>query len=234
MIIICEGIGENTMSFLAWLLFWKYYREEDSSNKDLKLVKVRANLIISNGFLFILLAFLASVGGIFKGIAISLIFCMFIQFIFQNKITYKAWKRVNGITSLRKELKEVFGEFAILSSALVAGLANGLVDEFMKIIDEFYGNYQEKEKGYKYYKEQSYKNETKYNANHDEESVEVKRIFKKYNVYPNSDLKIIKKHFRSLAKKYHPDMPTGDEKLFMELREDLEYLMQYFKRNVSA
>jgi len=36
----------------------------------------------------------------------------------------------------------------------------------------------------------------------------------------------IKKQFRSLSKKYHPDMPTGDAKKFMEIREAYESLLK--------
>jgi DnaJ-class molecular chaperone len=62
----------------------------------------------------------------------------------------------------------------------------------------------------------------------------VKCIFKKHDIPENADIDTIKKRFRKLAKKYHPDMPTGDEKSFIALREDLEFLIGYFESRKSA
>ncbi|MFZ7942532.1 DnaJ domain-containing protein [Neobacillus sp. 19] len=62
----------------------------------------------------------------------------------------------------------------------------------------------------------------------------MEKIFIKYNIPQGSSKEEIKRIFRSLAEKYHPDMPTGDEKVFIELRKDLEYLIKHLNMNVSA
>ena len=38
----------------------------------------------------------------------------------------------------------------------------------------------------------------------------------------------IKKQYRTLSKKYHPDSPAGNEKLFIKVQESYEYLQKYY------
>lgn len=38
----------------------------------------------------------------------------------------------------------------------------------------------------------------------------------------------IKKQYRALSKKYHPDSPAGNEKLFIKVQESYEYLQKYY------
>jgi hypothetical protein len=234
------------------LLFWKYFFEEKGSERDLKLKEIHKGWFVSNKILF-LAALLFYKLDIYNGVIFTILVILIIwQSIFQFKTNYKAIKRVYGVESLRKELKEGFSDLKFITGVVLKGVGEDLVDELKKIIDEFYVDYKEKsntyqEQSYRANQEQTRKEKSSFNKewnnkettnfdndNDNDETSEIERILIKYDLMDCTDLGVIKKRFRNLAKKYHPDMPTGDEKSFIELREDMEYLMKYYKRNMSA
>ncbi|MFJ8235761.1 DnaJ domain-containing protein [Ureibacillus sp. NPDC094379] len=222
------------------LIFWKYYFEEDSYERDLKLQDINPFLISSNAFLFIVIVgFInltipeTAVGGL---LTFSFIILIIGHFLFQgwtgDQAIKRNLKRELGIESFREFLKENLSflkDISVLFSA-------SLIYKFASILDEFFSDYQEQ-----VHYEERYQKDTSYNNSQDnsnyrynqDKTTKVERIFEKYNLPPNSDEKTIHKSFRTLAKQYHPDMPNGDEKKFIELKEDIEFLMNFIKQNRS-
>lgn len=231
-------------SIFSSLIFWKYYFEKKGSiRRDQKLISL-TNLIPSNLILFFALfiftMWLLTDRGtrpyygspipffiVYLLIAIS-------QLIFQMKSCINAYKRISGIQSIRMEIKEFFVSLHNVSSFVLRGLAGILVDELQNILDEFFNGYEENKQAEQQnnsYSNQYHEQNRQHSYNQREPDIESKiiKIFNKYDIPQDSQLKEIKKRFRLLAKKYHPDMPTGDQKKFIELREDLEFLINYLK-----
>ncbi|MEH7076963.1 DnaJ domain-containing protein [Neobacillus drentensis] len=226
----------------GWIVFWKVYFESRGSYRDEQLKKLHHYGVHSNLGTIAIPLLLMGFKVIGSGLGGFLIFCCIVQFIFQFQVCYNAAKRVLGIDSLRETFKEGFQELGMIAGAVTVSVASGLADEFKKIIDEFYGNYEKRaysNQGQTYNQEKSHYQKQKetvepeYNGRQSDEE-KVKKIFQKHDIPENADQEIIKKCFRKLAKKYHPDMPTGDHKLFIELLDDMEFLKEYFENHKVA
>lgn len=209
------------------MFFWSYYNEEEGHERDLKLEQIYKYILVSNIFSGILFYFTV-IPGLFvvTGVPAIAVFGLFaftigfiVQTVFQIKTCYKAIKRNAGIESLRKEIKKVYTfvkDFTILLSGSILYDLEELLKEFFS--EDFTQN-QTSNKSYDYEK----------NQKNDNKNSKIEHIFNKYSLSPDSDEKTIRKQFRLLAKEYHPDMPTGDARKFMNLKEDIEYLIEYIK-----
>lgn len=232
-------------TWFSSIYFWKvYFKKEEDSIKDEKLSKI-VNLLPSNLILFfalfmgIMSLFINEETGMIHynptPVFILCLFLFILHFSFQYRTCYNALKRVIGISSLRAEVKKGLSflkDFSILSIEFLVEDLKDVIDEFFEGYDERNNTQQESQKSNHNKQNQSYSNENY--SDHKANQSDIEKIFIKYNIPQDSGKDEIKRIFRSLAKKYHPDMPTGDEKLFIELREDLEYLIKHLNMSASA
>lgn len=211
------------------ILFWDYYLSEPGPQRDLKLEKIFPNIVPSNlivGMLvFSLVAFFTVANESSPVLVVLSVIAVLASTIFQYKTCWEATKRVHEIGSLREAFKDTFLALGIIPLIMAEELIKGLDD----VINEFFADAEYEDENYQQ-QQQRYREQYQTNRQSSyDESSEAKRIFNKYDLAFDSDIEIINKRFRSLAKQYHPDMPTGDEKLFIELREDLYFLREYTK-----
>lgn len=219
---------EFIKGLLSSVLFWKYYHEEEGYERDVKLQEINPYLFPSNALLAGAISGLINVimpetaaGGLLTFLTIIV---MIGQFIFQGWTGDQAIKR-----NLKRELgiesfKELFKEsFTFLKNISVLFSAS-LIYSFASILDEFFADYEEEDKNDHSYYESN--NETK-----KDKSNKIETIFVKYDIPSDADEKVISKRFRALSKQYHPDMPNGDEKKFIELKKDIEFLLNFIKEN---
>jgi hypothetical protein len=70
------------------------------------------------------------------------------------------------------------------------------------------------------------------NKNYDE--VDIEKVLERFNLPKDTnDMSIIRKRYRELAKKYHPDMEHGDANLFKQVVADFEFIKYFFEQKAS-
>lgn len=228
------------MDLIGCLVFWKYYREKLGPERDLKLISLGKYLITSNFVVFSALMFLTFFMFVNTVSPVPFLIVVAIggiwHFIFQFREFFSAAKRDSGIDeseSLSDVLGEGFKIAALFAGALALGTAAEIAKGLGNFIEELFGDYEDKNNHQEQrYQEQDSQNKTTDNSNYNDDKF--KSILMKYDLSWDSDMATIKKRFRSLAKKYHPDMPTGDEKRFIELREDLLFFKEYTELKANA
>ncbi|PPA71809.1 J domain-containing protein [Jeotgalibacillus proteolyticus] len=184
-----------------------------------------------------------------------------IQFFFQQSVCYNAFQKSSKIKSLKNSTKKTISLMGNLSVLVVGGLIlefEEIISDFYKGYEEdsrnknensTHSNYYGDRNGSKAYKESTGNNDyedSTYSNSYEEDNTNsntndyknetnnLEHIYIKYELPLDTDVTTIKKRFRTLAKQLHPDMPQGDEKLFIELREDMYFLMDYLKLKASA
>lgn len=107
--------------------------------------------------------------------------------------------------------------------------------------DNFYKQEEMKQKQFEktqYLREKMYKEKTHKRRMEFENSIKQK-IDQNFNPYqilkcqPNSDIEIIKKNYKILAMKYHPDRPSGDTHEFQLITKAYLYLIEEYKKTID-
>lgn len=225
--------------FFGWLTYWKYYYlDEKGPERDEKIVEMTGTLIPSNLFFGTLVGLLYGLSlGFYPvippswpmGFILVLFYTAWVfHFFYQQTVHWREVKKIMEIRSFREEFQN-FKDGISLIGAVSLDLLSDAASSFEDILEEFFFGHKN-EKSH----QDTYSSHQEHQDDYRDEEDRVAHILMKYDLEPDSHTDVIKKHFRSLAKKYHPDMPTGDEKRFIELREDLTFLTTYTKAKASS
>ncbi|MBT2717535.1 J domain-containing protein [Bacillus sp. ISL-57] len=221
-----KGIKALIFSVFACLLFWKYYFQKDSYEKDVKIYETMlfhrftfSNIVLITSMITLAkYYFFESMVDprplIFLGILI-----FFIHWIIQFKHGAPYWMREDAKRS--KERFQAYEEY-------VKTLPRTSFDDFIdNLFTSFFGE------GKKSNQEWSNREYEKQQNNQGKNEIET--ILAKFDLPPDTtDYTIIKRQFKKLAKKYHPDMPNGNEQVFKKLIVDFEILNNYFNFKKDA
>lgn len=249
-----ESLLSSKIEFTAAFHFWSYYNMEKGKDRDQKLAELEPWLFLSNfayaTLLLLITGFLAAIRDEPGLVVLCFIIvgAFIIQYHYQRGICGFAILRSkdqmlkkSDLIDLASEfldgLEDIFGAFFkdneeyVSSSQHEKQQKNEEQSTDDKSTDE--KNTDEKSKFYRNNQQNNENDSTFSNSGFTSMSM-VEEILKKYNIPIDADKKIINKHYRSLAKEYHPDSPTGDSAKFIELGKDIEFLIESLKIKQSA
>lgn len=228
------------ISFSAAIYFWRIYQLEKGKDRDKELEEVYPYILLSN-FIFLLSIFLNigilwnfiydTSGLVVLGFLTILFFS--VHSYFQTIICKIAILRNENQLITKEELME-FGKFVASSTVagfkLLSSVATlKLIEELEDIFEEFQTHDQDTNFDDNNYQKNNYQHEK---PNSSSETLE--SILNKYDIPLKADESYITKRFRSLAKEYHPDSPTGDAEMFKELWTDKQRFIKILKSNQAA
>jgi hypothetical protein len=209
-----EKMNKTLFELSSCILFWKYYKEKESYERDQKLYNCYSELLVSNIVLGVALMGLIIILGLLFGssgtvteflLKANMILCAvhyFLQY-FTGLDIYRRVKRVKmkaAIEDAKAAFKAIFGENENTENDH-QNFKGKFSDYFEDVFNQEYS-----------------------------ELDEISKILNKFDLPTDTrDMVIIKKRYRQLAKKFHPDMANGNADLFKQLVLDFEILKYYFE-----
>lgn len=202
--------------------FWKYLNEDESYERDQKIFESYSSLGFSNM--------------VFGGLIFSVLSICRYLILHVDGLSYLLFNFAIGIGLFHYAIQYIAGRsiYRRVRQARWEAAKRDFSDLLNKIKENF-----NKEEHWEELHEENYGKDEEENESYFKDDYsqgksnnDVKEILKKFDLPLNTtDIKIIKKRYRHLAKKYHPDMPDGNEVLFKQVVLDYEVLQYYFANN---
>lgn len=223
-----KGLSGWLFGAFSLILFWRYYFSKDTYRREVMIYEC----VLFHRLLFSHIVFVISIMVLIQANfsnddsnAGSLVFML----IFFSAIHWIA-QLVIGIPYYSKEdLKRSKERWAAYNEYLKT-LPRTSFDDFMDdLIGVFFGNNQSSQTTSQ--KGKNRKNHSEERPNISAEKNEVEKILLRFDLPSDTrDFLIVKKRFKQLAKRYHPDMPNGNEAMFKTLMLDFDVLNEYFNQ----
>ncbi|ASF40727.1 J domain-containing protein [Halobacillus halophilus] len=246
-------MNRTYLEYTSCIFFWKYLKEEKSYERDLKIYFAYQGLGISASILLVILMgigiTLVNTWNTINGnnlneypldtiFAISFLLSFgnyFFQY-FAGRVIYLKIRNARWDARM-DEFEDWIKEFFWVS--------NNESDQEFHNEEENKGNHsneefhndgenQENHRNERFKKQYKEYFEEKLNSGNSEEEV-INTILNKFELplYTN-DVNLIKKRYRTLVKKFHPDMPDGNAEIFKQVKSDYETLKFYFNQKKTS
>lgn len=211
-------------------LFWMAYFSKDSPDRDEKISKYIREWFLGGAGIFFIVGLIGNL--IFGEDSEAFYFTLFLGvFIAIGNIVLTFYC---GWSAHRRHFNKKWDENVDKVSAWFKEQLHEAFEQVLKDIENEQSHQQNSNHNQEY--EEQYDDtyqksrEEFFNENY-ADTDDIGKVLERFNLpKETTDIKIIKKRYRELAKKYHPDMENGDAELFKQLVADFEYIKYQFER----
>lgn len=216
---------ESLNRLISPYLFWKAYFSKESYERDQKISDtlnhwVEGGLALYGIIIGVTLLMLGNTAESSLAVKIFGVFIVITHILLQFTFGKTARKRY-----LNRKIEEKIGK---INQWFYERLKEAYEEERETFNDTSNHQFQFEDDWYNGSKEEFFQENYHENSNHFEEILERFNLPKGTN-----DMVVIKKRYRELAKRYHPDMETGDANLFIQIVADFEYMKFHFEQEAS-
>lgn len=218
--------------FFSPIIYWFFYFDGNTENREFKLLKCKGNIFGSSGILFFVFIVF---GSLFLSQSFIFLLCSIIFFngCFIYSSGWDIWKEAEG--KIKKKIKKDTFFYKATFSNILDEAVKGKLEEILDAEEVEKQERKRKEERKKRHYEQEQRKGSSHNRYQERDFTEINNgtfiiqsILIDFNLpIDTTEFNVIKKRYRKLVKLYHPDMANGDAGKFKKIQEDYEILKTY-------